>query len=311
VWVTASLGAVRVPTAIALGNFDGVHRGHQRVIEPILVGAAGPLGDRAAPVPTVVSFDPHPQAFFSGQSRSALTLPAEKGVILAELGVQQLVLLPFDRTLAELPPEAFVRSVLLEGLQACTIAVGEDFRFGRDRRGTAEMLRAIAAKWSVPVTIVPLHCAGGDRISSSWIRQCLCEGDIATANRLLGRPYSLMGTVEPGQQLGQKLGFPTANLALSPQKFLPRHGVYGVEVTWADGLAVPGVMNVGRRPTVDGQRVTAEVHLLDWAGDLYGQELTVALRHFLRPERKFDGLDALVAQIRLDCEAARSRWATA
>lgn len=310
-WVTSSLGAVRVPTAIALGNFDGVHRGHQRVIGPILTGAAGPFGDRAAPVPTVVSFDPHPQAFFSGQPRSALTLPTEKGVILAELGVQQLVLLPFDRSLAELPPETFVRSILLEGLQACAIAVGEDFRFGRDRRGTAEMLRAIAAKWSVPVTIVPLHCAGGDRVSSSWIRQCLCEGDIATANQLLGRPYGLTGTVERGQQLGQKLGFPTANLALPPQKFLPRHGVYGVEVTWADGLGVPGVMNVGRRPTVGGQRVTAEVHLLDWVGDLYGQEITVALRHFLRPERKFDGLDALVAQIQKDCEAARSRWATA
>lgn len=306
-WVTSSLETALLPTAIALGNFDGVHRGHQRVIEPVLQAALQSPRLR----PTVVSFHPHPQAFFSGQGRSSLTLPNEKAQILNDLGVEQLVLLPFDRTLSNLPADAFATSILLDRLQAQAIAVGEDFRFGRDRLGTAELLHQIGAARGVPVTVVPLHRTGGDRISSSWIRQCLCEGNLETANRLLGRSYTLSGLVEQGQQLGRTIGIPTANIALSPQKFLPRHGVYAVEVTLPDGRSALGVMNLGRRPTVNGQRVTAEVHILDWSGDLYGREITATLQHFLRPEQVFDGLDSLLAQIHRDCDAARSLQAGA
>lgn len=255
---------------------------------------------------TVVTFDPHPQEFFSGQQRTLLTPRAEKIKQLEEIGVDQLVLLPFDRDLAQLEPQAFVAEVLVRQLQAKRIGVGEDFRFGRQRAGTALDLQAIAAGYGIDTTIVPLYLLDGERASSSQIRQALTHGDLETAHHLLGRSYSLTGIVVKGQQLGRTIGFPTANLELPPEKFLPRWGVYSV---WVEGVSFqsqPGVMNIGCRPTVSGDRPTVEVYLLDWSGDLYGQTLTVHLDRFLRPEAKFDSLDALKAQIQQDCQTARS-----
>lgn len=308
------------PTIIALGNFDGIHRGHRQVIDSILTPFDGVERDG---VKTVVSFTPHPQEFFTKQHRLLLTPLAEKREYLNAIGVETLRLLPFDAKMAQLTPKEFVHSVLVEELQVQSVSVGQNFRFGHRRAGTTEDLKAIAAEYDIPVYVAPLYRSEGDRISSSAIRAALGKGDIATANRLLGRPYGLMGEVVKGQQIGRTIGFPTANLDLPPDKFLPRQGVYAVTV-WiknndasplspsnADSSpepipAISGVMNLGTRPTVEGLKQTTEVHLLDWTGDLYGKTLTVELNDFLRPEQKFENLEQLKNQIEKDCNQARS-----
>lgn len=330
--VTSSLSTAQVPTTVALGNFDGVHQGHRQVIGQVfgqgLRGDSQPkscgvqtldsigqertlteASGNALPVPsiytTVVTFEPHPQEFFTGQRRTLLTPRAEKVEQLEAMGLAQLVLLPFDRHLAQVEPQAFVEEILVRQLQAKRVSVGQDFHFGRKRSGTALDLQAIAANYGIETHIVPLYILDGERVSSSHIRQSLTQGDLETAHRLLGRSYSLTGTVVQGQQLGRTLGFPTANLQLPPEKFIPRWGVYSVSVDGLSFQSQPGVMNIGCRPTVEGDRPTVEVYLLDWSGDLYGQTLTVRLVDFLRPEAKFDSLDALKAQIQKDCETAK------
>ena len=299
-WVTSSAAKALTPTAIALGNFDGLHRGHQRVIEPT-------LNTEYRSYATVVTFNPHPQEFFTGQSRALLTPQTEKVQQLSVWGVEQLVLLPFDRELAALSPQKFVETTIVQQLRPQQISVGEDFRFGWQRSGTATDLQAIAGSFGIPVTIVPLHTSDGERISSSSIRQALEQGDIQRAKTLLGRPYTLTGSVVKGEQLGRTIGFATANLQVPPEKFLPRQGVYAVQVfILAQRREARGVMNVGYRPTVNGTYPSVEVHLLDWSEDLYGTTLTVHLQKFLRPEQKFASLEALKAQIEADCAIARS-----
>lgn len=329
-WITSCLETVKKPTVVALGNFDGVHPGHQTVIEPVWLAAQqfrtihaaeSPAGESGVVVPTVVTFHPHPREFFTGKRRDLLTPLEEKAAQLKQLGVEQLVQLPFDHALSCLSPEAFVAQILVGSLMAREISVGENFCFGHKRAGTAEDLRAIAARYDIPVHIVPIYRLDGERVSSSTIRDYLQQGRVRPAARLLGRPYTLVGKVVEGQQLGRSLGFPTANLRLPEAKFLPRLGVYAVRVCVqteaapsvpmlhaADltGKSQPGVMNLGYRPTVDGSQRQVEVHLLDWAGDLYGKTLVVSLEAFLRTEQKFDSLDALKAQIRQDCDQARS-----
>ena len=300
-WITSSLAKVITPTAVALGNFDGVHIGHQRVIQPAVTFADASLKTYA----TVVTFNPHPQEFFTGQSRALLTPLNEKAQQMELQGIKQLVLLPFDRELAALSPQDFVEKILVQHLCSQRISVGEDFRFGRARTGTATELQAIAAPYGIAVTIVPLQTCEGERISSSSIRQALEQGDLQCVERLLGRPYTLIGAVVKGQQLGRTIDFPTANLQLPPEKFLPREGVYSVRVFLEEGTKL-GVMNIGVRPTVNGTSPTVEVHLLDWSGDLYGKTITVQLEKFLRPEQKFASLEALKAQIQADCTLAKS-----
>ncbi|MDB9495420.1 bifunctional riboflavin kinase/FAD synthetase [Spirulina major CS-329] len=301
-WITSSTQQALTPTALALGNFDGVHRGHQTVMAPI---ARPQLGESPL-VSTVVTFDPHPREFFSGDRRPLLTPLAEKVQQLEAFGIEQLVLLPFTATLARMTPQAFVDEILIAQLQAQRVSVGADFCFGRDRSGTATALQAIAAASGCEVRITPLHCHDTERVSSSGIRQALAAGDMAIATAALGRPYTLHGVVVQGQQLGRTIGFPTANLQVPDQKLLPRHGVYRVRVSSAAGLSnLTGVMNIGCRPTVSGTKPTIEVHLLDWSGDLYGETLAIAIEKFIRPEQKFPSLDALKAQIAADCQGAR------
>ncbi len=308
--VTSSLENCLQPTQVALGNFDGVHLGHCAVIKTLLpvVNVATLAFSETHGYTTMVSFDPHPQVFFSGQSKPLLTVLPEKVELLQMLGVEQLVLLPFDQALANLTPEAFVEQILVQKLQAKKISVGFNFCFGRNRSGTVADLQAIAALYNIPVQVVPPETIEETQVSSSEIREALSTGDIRRANRFLGRSYSLTGTVVEGRKLGRTLGFPTANLSVSAQKLIPRRGVYRVEVT-GPALAQKqmGVMNIGLRPTVDGTCQTLEVHLLDWSGDLYGNTVTVSLEQFLRPEQKFESLDALKDQIRRDCEQARSQ----
>ncbi len=311
VWITSIPETVLKPTVAALGNFDGLHLGHRQVIQPILTYPIerSLMGYSERLHPTVVSFSPHPVEFFSGKSIPTLTPGQEKVTELHRMGVEQLVLLPFTQDLASLTPEEFVEQILVQQLQARFISVGEDFRFGRKRLGDAELLRSIAARYGIEVILVSLERIGYDRISSTAIRNALHSGDLSTANRMLGRSYSLVGTVVQGQQLGRTLGFPTANLELPSMKLIPRGGVYAVRVTGMNDSSIPvlGVMNIGHRPTIDGLTQTIEVHLLDWSGDLYGQELTVELLEFLRSEQKFSSLDDLKQQINQDCTIARQR----
>lgn len=274
---------------------------------PILQGMF-PLGVHK----TLVTFQPHPQEFFTGQPRSLLTPLDEKVALLKTMGFDQLILLPFNRELATLMPPAFVDDILAHHLQAKVISVGMDFCFGYQRSGTVSDLRILAQAHGITTIVAPLQQTGGDRISSSAIRQALLEGDPQRANHLLGRAYRLIGSVVQGQQLGRKLGFPTANLQLPPEKFLPRRGVYAVTVQWVDAMGNPllvrGVMNIGCRPTVNGTAQTVEVHLLDWSGNLYGQTIMVDLDTFLRPEQQFASLEELATQIQLDCTRARAHW---
>ncbi len=320
VWVASSTEGLLTPTAVALGKFDGVHLGHQRVIQPVLQSAGSgenlDQSDRKNPRPysTVVTFDPHPHEFFTGQPRDLLTPLDEKVAQLRSLGVEQLVLLPFDRELSALSPEEFVDKILVQQLQCQQISVGQDFCFGKKRMGTAQDLQILAAKYNIPVTIVPIKndtdsllATDDTRISTSLIRDSLEAGDIQKANRLLGRPYSLTGVVVTGQKLGRTIGFPTANIQLPKDKFLPRHGVYAVKVIISDNSTTQqfGVMNIGNRPTVNGIDTRVEVHLLDWSSELYGKNLVVQLVKFLRPEQKFPSLEALKNQIQLDSTAAQ------
>ncbi|MGC9503984.1 bifunctional riboflavin kinase/FAD synthetase [Baaleninema sp.] len=322
-WVTSSLTTVLKPAKVALGNFDGVHLGHQQVIREVLHDAtseadfltssskaADQTSKAGRAYTTVVTFNPHPQEFFSGRKRLLLTPVREKVEYLKILGVEQVVLLPFDRELVSLTPQAFVETILVRHLEAKHVSVGENFRFGCNRSGSVVDLQELAAGYGISSSIVRLRRLEDDRISSSIIRHALELGNLAQANRLLGRPYRLIGTVVKGQQLGRQLGFPTANLKLPDDKFLPRWGVYSTWVELGDGEAmVPGVMNLGCRPTVAGDRPTVEVHLLDWQGDLYDRPLTLHLIGFLRPEHQFDSIATLKGQIQQDCQAAREQLA--
>jgi riboflavin kinase / FMN adenylyltransferase len=299
VQINSSLDNLLTPTAIALGNFDGIHRGHLEVIRPVLAN------DNSALYKTVVTFAPHPQQYFTGQPRQLLTPHQERAVILERLGIQQLILLPFDRELVKLSPQEFVDWILDRQIQAKFISVGEDFRFGNQRAGAATDLVNLTAKLGIPTRIAPLETDGDSRISSSRIRAALLAADLKLTQALLGRYYSIVGMVVSGQEIGRSIGFPTANLQYPAEKFLPRQGVYCVRVDTDTQTQLPAVMNIGKRPTVNGVNTTVEVHLLDWDGDLYDREITVYLHHFLRTEQKFADLSALTSQIQADCTATR------
>ena len=304
--IADSLNQIKTPTAIALGNFDGIHQGHQLVLQPIIESSLGQSSEHL--YSSVVSFTPHPREFFSQKKLSLLTPIPEKAQQLSNLGIEQLILLSFNQDLAALTPQEFIEQILIQQLQAKVISVGSDFRFGYQRQGTGEDLKKIANNFGIEVHLSSLHKYHHldnrtVRVSSSLIRQALFDGKVALANAMLGRPYSLSGKVVTGKQLGRTIGFPTANLDLPPEKLLPKYGVYSVDVFLKD-KTIKGVMNIGCRPTVAGEAPTVEVHILNWSGDLYGQSLTVNLIDFLRPEQKFDSVEALKQQITKDCQAA-------
>jgi len=293
----ATLETAATPTLLAIGNFDGVHRGHQQVLQPVIQGSLG--------IKTVLTFDPHPRQVFSRQPYPLLTPLAEKIQILTGLGLEQVVVLPFTLEFAQASAGQFLQEVLQQGLQPVGVSVGWDFCFGSQRSGTVQVLRAWGQTQGIPIHVVPEMTWHGHQLRSSRIRHALAEGNVDHAADLLGRPYRLIGTVVAGSQRGRQIGFPTANVDLPPDKLLPRDGVYG---GWVLGLGAPqaAVLNIGVRPTVavQGSR-TVEVHLLDWQGSLYGQFLQVDLAGFLRPEQRFPSLHALQKQLHQDCEQAR------
>jgi riboflavin kinase / FMN adenylyltransferase len=290
---------------VVLGNFDGVHRGHQAVI-----GAAAEDAQRLKAPLVVVTFEPHPRRFFRPDDPPFRLTPFRSKVIqLAALGVDVLLVLTFDHAMSQMPAEDFVNDVLLGSLAPRQITIGYDFHFGHNRGGNPALLqKMLPADGSCALKVIrPVGSADGEVYSSTRIRDYLAAGKPGHAAALLGRPFEIEGRVERGDQRGRTIGFPTANLSLG-EYLRPAFGVYAVRAGLGDG-EVPewfdAVANLGVRPTVDGRKLLLEIHLFGIQRDIYGQHLRVALIEFIRPERRFDGLDALRAQIGDDCAAAR------
>ncbi len=293
---------------VAIGNFDGVHRGHRAVIF-----RAKNLAQRLGWPCAVLTFEPHPADFFargdksSGQKIFRLTSREAKAHRLAELGLDGMIVLTFDDSLAKLDAEAFLSEILARRLGVGAVVVGYDFHFGAKRSGTPQFLSEQAGKHGFLAEIVEKVVADEagslDAVSSTATREALERGDVAAAAALLGHPWSLTGPVIHGAKLGRQLGYPTANLAVDAACRL-KHAIYAVEVA-IDGEMLKGVASFGRRPTVDNGPPLLEVYVFDFSGDLYGKEIEVFFIDFLRPEQKFDSLDALLAQIRRDEMAAR------
>ncbi len=288
----------------AIGNFDGVHPGHRAVL-----GRAWDVAERRGAPLGIVTFEPHPRRYFQPAIPPfRLTPPPAKRRLMKAAGVATYFELPFDAAMAALTAEAFIDRVLVEGLGVRHIVVGAGFAFGKGRTGTVSVLEHVAGHKGVGVTVVaPVAAGDGVLCSSSRVRECLMRGEPERAAALLGRPWAIEGIVEHGEKRGRLLGFPTANLALDGY-LLPTFGVYAVRArALGDGNGAPwnGVANLGMRPTVEGTRAQLEAHLFDYSGDLYGREVAVELLAFLRPERKFENLDALKAQITQDSARAR------
>jgi riboflavin kinase/FMN adenylyltransferase len=289
---------------VAIGNFDGLHRGHQTVIAE----AARQARDLGASY-AVLTFEPHPREFFRpGEPPFRLTPFRIKVRQLEAIGVDCLFVLPFNAELARKSAEAFVVEVLSQGLDVAHVVVGYDFVFGAGRRGDAGLLSDLGRLHGFGATSVPaVKSAGAEKYSSTRVREHLQAGRPLQATALLGRPWEIEGRVEHGEKLGRHLGFPTANLVLDDY-LQPALGIYAVkagidegrDTVWRDGVA-----SFGFRPTVGGTRTLFEVYVFDWSADLYGRHLRVALIDYLRPEKKFDGLADLRAQIAADCDAAR------
>lgn len=286
--------------SVAMGNFDGVHKGHRAVIDAARAACDAPLG--------VVTFEPHPREYFAPDAPPfRLMNPEARANRLARLGVAQLYELPFGALLAGLTPEAFAREVLAEGLGIAHVTIGADFCFGKNRRGTAETLVELGRRFGFGVTVVPLVGPSKGEYSSTAIRTALAEGRPHDAERMLGHWHRIEGEVIHGEKRGRELGWPTANMSMAGLH-LPRLGVYAVLVdvlTGPDRLSCQGVASLGVRPMFGDNAANLEVHLFDFSGDLYGQHLSVALVHFLRDEARFDGIPALIAQMEQDGAEAR------
>lgn len=294
--------------AIALGTFDGVHLGHRAVIR-----AAVDAGARLDAIPCAATFTPRPVTVLRPDvPPNTLAGVTQRVRYLMDAGAIEVVLLRFTRQIAELPARRFMEEILAERLGAVAVAVGEDFRFGHDRTGDVDALRAFCAERDIELDVVRLVDEGGEKISSSRIRSLIGDGDVAAAARLLGRNPSLEGAVVPGDQRGRELGFPTANLSLVPGQQLPADGVYAGWAVVAPGeQRHPAAISVGRNPHFgDVAELRVEAHLLDYAGpDLYGTPLRIELVERLRGQERYDSIDALITQIGRDVDATRRHLA--
>jgi riboflavin kinase/FMN adenylyltransferase len=287
--------------SVALGNFDGVHLGHQRVI-----GLAAEAG-RAKGAPFgAISFEPHPRRYFQPLAEPfRLMTPDQQARALGDLGADVLYILPFDARMADMSDDAFARDVLGAGLGVVHVAAGFDITFGKDRTGDPASLRRYGETYGFSVSIAePLGDAEADKFSSSAIRRALVEGRPERAAEILGRPFAIEGEVRRGSQLGRKLGFPTANVSLADY-VIPKLGVYATRTRLPDGRMVNGVASLGRNPTTGEVEPRLEVWLFDFDGDLYGQVIETQLIAYIRREEKFDSLEALTAQVMDDAEKAK------
>ena len=289
-------------SAVTIGAFDGVHRGHQEVLAHLKREA-----DARSLATTVITFEPLPGEFlFPDRAPPRLMTFREKFSALADQGIDNLLCLRFNNRLRTMSPRAFVEDIFVKGLKARYIAFGDDFRFGKDRAGDLDFTQSLAQEFDYEVVPTSTFDMAGERVSSTRIRTTLLDADFSKAADLLGKPFKLSGKVLKGKQLGRTIGSPTANIALKRVKS-PLHGVYAVRVSGGGLSSAAGVANVGVRPTVnDGTLANLEVHLFDFDGDLYGERLSVEFMTKLRDEKKFESLDALKAAIAADQQAARA-----
>jgi riboflavin kinase/FMN adenylyltransferase len=278
------------PRRVAIGTFDGVHLGHREVI---------------AGAETVVTFDPHPQSVVApGSEPKLLTTLDRKAELVASLGIEELVVIPFDGAFAGQDPRDFIEHVLVDRVSATHVSVGENFRFGHKAQGDAKMLAGDAR---FETRVVPLLEVDGEVVSSSHIRGLVSGGAVNYADALLGAPFAVDGEVQHGDKRGRTLGFPTANLVPRPGYVTPGHGVYACRAQLPDGTVVAAATNVGVRPQfVTGRGELIEAFLIDWSGDLYGQKIRVEFLRRLRGERRFESVDALVEQMHADVDEARA-----
>ena len=282
----------------ALGFFDGVHLGHQA-----LLGACVSLAESAGAEAAAITFDRHPRSLFTQTPPPLISTAASRRLLRGRYGITYVKQYPVVPEVMGMPWEKFLEGLLEEG--AVGFVCGDDFRFGRKNEGNVQGLLKFCEDRGLPCAIVPEQTVDGKRISSTYIRSQIECGDMETAKRFLGHPHIVSGVVVPGKQLGRTLGIPTANILLERELVVPKFGVYACRCI-IDGKTYAAVTNVGTRPTVNGVGITVEPWILDFDGNLYGQEITLEFHRFLRPETKFDGLEALKTQINRDAETTRS-----
>ena len=289
---------VKNPTSIAIGSFDGLHAGHRNLIESVV--------KENKYTPTIASFWPHPREILYKETRLRLDLPEEKLPILENLGIEQLVLIPFDKKLSKLSADSFIKEILINQLQAKNISVGANFRFGFKRSGDINTIKNVIKDMNIKLKIISILEDEEGRISSSRIRKLLQKGDLKNAFRILNRAYSFKGKVVEGKGIGRKLGFPTANLEIDGRKFLPGEGVYAAWTMIGDSSRkIASVMNLGSQPTIDPLLPSAvEVHLINQDINLYGLNLIVEPVKKLRSQIQFEHIDQLSRQIKIDKDNA-------
>lgn len=297
----SELARLRGPLFLAIGVFDGVHRGHQAVISTSTRHAHSADG-----TPVVVTFDPHPaKVLRPADAPHLLTATQHKIALIRALGVGHLLVIKFDKSFAETSPENFVEQIVQHSKPLREICVGHEWSFGKNRAGNLDFLKTLGARFDFNVVGIPPVKINDAVVSSTAIRQAVEKGDFGRVAEMLGRDYTILGTVTGGEKLGKKIGFPTANLSAHSEQF-PPNGVYFAEA-WLDGVLLHGVVNLGVRPTVssDKSERTLEIHLLDFDQDIYGKDLEIRFVRYLRPEKKFESLDALTRQIDVDVRQAR------
>jgi riboflavin kinase/FMN adenylyltransferase len=301
----SELSRLRGPVFLAIGVFDGVHRGHQAVISTSAEHAQSANG-----TPVVVTFNPHPMKVLRPrEAPHLLTATQHKIKLIRALGVQHLLVIKFDKTFAATAPEDFVQQLVTQSKPLREICVGHEWSFGKGRRGNLALLRKLGAQFDFNVVgIAPVTLGNGELVSSTAIRHAIEAGDLAKAADMLGREYTILGTVVRGESRGKKIGFPTANLSAHSEQF-PPNGVYFAQAT-LHGATYPGVVNLGYRPTVSTSKTerVLEIHLLDFDHEIYGKDVEVRFVRYLRPEQKFESLDALTRQIESDVQQARQLW---
>ena len=294
------------PTAITLGNFDGLHQGHRALIHLTKEFAAEENLESV-----VFSFSPHPMLVFQKKEDFALIMaPSEKLFTMEQMGVDTYIEYPFDTEFAAMSAHDFAIKLLFERMKCRVLIVGENYHFGSQRAGNYEMLRRLGEQYGVKVIAVPSVQYEGERVSSSRIRECLKEKDLENANRMLTEPYFILGTVKEGKKLGGTIGFPTVNIEAHPLKLFPPNGVYATKTRYR-GKYYYGVTNVGKNPTVNGTQKIIETYLFDFDQTIYGETLQIFFYQFLRSEKKFSGVEELQKQIAINAEQTKAYFASA
>lgn len=285
---------------VTIGNFDGVHRGHQQLFETVVKKAAQANGTSVA-----ITFAPHPLQVLKPEGIKLISTCEQKAELIEKAGIDVLLVVPFTKEFAKTTAESFVREILVDKLKVEELVVGYDYAFGKGRSGNINFLKAQGEEHGFPVTVVEAHFSDGLLVSSTKIRELIIGGEMAAARKLLGRSYQIRGSVQVGKQRGGAvIGFPTANLKFNEEDLVPKHGVYVTQVVY-DGRCYGGILNIGYNPTFGEEQLVAETHIFDFSEDIYGRPLKVNLLKFLRSERKFSGPEELIQQIKKDVAIAK------